>query len=584
MKKIVSLAVLSLVMLPVAAQDTYENARLLGSDLNGSARYVGMGGALDALGADISTISTNPAGIGLFRHNYAGASFGVVSQSEVNKFDQVGKTNLSFDQAGFVWSNMMNDDDDTYINFAFNYHKSRNFNQILSAANLMNRHNGQGASLGKLAYGKSALGSDSKGGYYVEEQRTELPNGEFEYVVDGWRNKTSDDRAYTYTQWDHVYTNGLMWDNVNLPAEDGTWSPYYDPKGIYFNNTFFEASDYSFDRAHSGWIADFDFNLSGNINNRVFLGLTIGFHDVEYKGYSEYQEFLVDGNGQFIGNTVLADERRVFGTGVDVKVGAIIRPVENSPFRIGLSIATPTWYDLKTRNATLLVNATDYHALHPDFLNWGHDEYSSGETYEYKLYTPWKFGLSLGHTIGNYLALGAGIDYSDYSTADNRINDGYDDYGNRDSFSDNVMNAHTENTLKGVATVKLGAEYKPDPCMAVRLGYNYVSPMYKSNGVRDTRLNSIGNWYSSTADYTNWDSTHRITCGFGYKYEGWNFDVAYQYSGTKGTFYPFQPDVKFTDPVPSATTGLSVEETNISTPTSVNFNRHQLLFTIGYTF
>ena len=36
MKKIVSLAVLSLAILPVAAQDTYENARLLGSDLNGT--------------------------------------------------------------------------------------------------------------------------------------------------------------------------------------------------------------------------------------------------------------------------------------------------------------------------------------------------------------------------------------------------------------------------------------------------------------------------------------------------------------------------------------------------------------------
>ncbi|MBQ7510917.1 MAG: hemin receptor [Prevotella sp.] len=573
MKKIVSLAVLSLAIMPVAAQDTYENARLLGGDLNGTARYVGMGGALDALGADISTISTNPAGIGLFRHNYAGISFGGVSQSEVNKFDHVGKTNMSFDQAGFVYSYRSNEN--SFINFAINYHKSKNFNQILSAANKMARHNGQGASLGKLAYGKSALGSDSKGGYYVEEDK--------EGLVEGWRNKTSDDRAYTYTQWDHVYTNGLMWDNVNSPAEDGNWSPYYNPNNIFFNNTFFEASDYSFDRAHNGWISDFDFNLSGNINNRVFLGITVGFHDVEYKGYSEYQEFLVDGNGQYIGNTVLADERRIYGAGVDVKVGAIIRPVEDSPFRIGLSIATPTWYDLKTRNATLLVNATDYNALHPDFRNWGYDEYSSGETYEYKYYTPWKFGLSLGHTVGNYLALGAGIDYSDYSTADNRINDGYDEYGNTDSYSDNVMNTHTENTLKGVATVKLGAEFKPDPTMAVRFGYNYVAPMYQSDGVRDTRLNSIGNWYSSTADYTNWDATHRITCGFGYKYEGWSFDVAYQYNATKGTFYPFQPDLKFTDPVPNAD-GLKVEESNISTPADVNFKRHQLLFTVGYTF
>ena len=87
MKKIVIAALALAAVLPAAAQDTYESARLLGSDLNGTARYVGMGGAMDALGADISTISTNPAGIGLFRHSTDSVSFGLQSQQGVEKFD-----------------------------------------------------------------------------------------------------------------------------------------------------------------------------------------------------------------------------------------------------------------------------------------------------------------------------------------------------------------------------------------------------------------------------------------------------------------------------------------------------------------
>ena len=51
----------SLLSMPLSAQETYENANLATQDLNGTARYVGMGGAMDALGADISTIGTNPA-------------------------------------------------------------------------------------------------------------------------------------------------------------------------------------------------------------------------------------------------------------------------------------------------------------------------------------------------------------------------------------------------------------------------------------------------------------------------------------------------------------------------------------------
>ena len=118
---------------------------------------------------------------------------------------------------------------------------------------------------------------------------------------------------------------------------------------------------------------------------------------------------------------------------------------------------------------------------------------------------------------------------------------------------------------------------KPDPALAVRLGYNYVSPAYSSSSVRDNTINSIGNLYSSTADYTNWKDTHRITCGLGFKYDKMNFDVAYQYSVTNGTFHPFQ-NTEFYDP------DDGTPLTNYATTTNVNNKRHQLLFTVGYTF
>ena len=39
--------------------------------------------------------------------------------------------------------------------------------------------------------------------------------------------------------------------------------------------------------------------------------------------------------------------REVDGSGVDFKFGAIFRPMESSPFRIGLAIHTPVFYNLK---------------------------------------------------------------------------------------------------------------------------------------------------------------------------------------------------------------------------------------------
>ena len=54
----ISVAVFSLCGMSAMAQETYENTRLVDNDLNGTARYVGMGGAMEALGADVSTMST----------------------------------------------------------------------------------------------------------------------------------------------------------------------------------------------------------------------------------------------------------------------------------------------------------------------------------------------------------------------------------------------------------------------------------------------------------------------------------------------------------------------------------------------
>ena len=105
------LAMFGLMSAPSLAQETYQNTKMAENDLTGTARYIGMGGAMEALGADISTISSNPAGIGLFRKSQASVSVGIVSQTDANtRIDYNGtsmsfdgkKSKVSFDQAGIV--------------------------------------------------------------------------------------------------------------------------------------------------------------------------------------------------------------------------------------------------------------------------------------------------------------------------------------------------------------------------------------------------------------------------------------------------------------------------------------------------
>lgn len=507
--------------MPAMSQETYENAKIIAEDLNGTARYVGMGGAMEALGADISTIGTNPAGIGLFRRSTASVSFGFVSQGDAGSVTGAKSTYGSFDQAGFVWSTNTSGHQQSFLNFAFNYHKSRNFDYILSAAApLMN------ASQNKLTYLKA------KNGLLYEGDTEGNPAFDYPYL--------------SCSQLDDIYAK-----NLNYDSYDKNW--YYT-----------EATSYDLRRGHKGYVGEYDFNLSGNINNNIYLGVTVGVHDVHYRHHGEYTEELSPLSSAPYSLTI-SDDRSVTGTGFDVKLGAIFRPIEYSPFRFGVYVSSPTFYTLTTSSDVV---ASD-----------GHVSVSSSDSYEFKLYTPWKFGASLGHTIGTQVALGASYEYASYGSTDTRyITGSYYDYWSDSSYdrseSDELMNSHTESTLKGVHTVKVGAEIKPVNELALRVGYNYVSPMYESEGFKDVTLDSDGTYTASATDYTNWKATHRLTAGLGYTIGQFNLSAAYQLSTTKGEFSPFLNYVDKYEPA----------DDNIADVVNVKNTRHQLLFTLGYTF
>ena len=520
MKKKIIFGLMAMAAITANAQETYENANLMKPELTGTARYIGMGGAMEALGADISTISTNPAGIGLFRSSSVNLSFGLSSQLDVTTYGSDHKTVPSFDQAGFVYS--MRTNSRSFLNFAFNYSKSRNFNQILNAAGKLN-----GSAQNKLTYNKF-VGNDDF--IYIDKDGTLLSD----YIQ--------------FSQLDYLYAN-----NINYDEDEAGNGSFYG----------YDGDAYDMYRAQSGYIGRYDFNISGNVNNRFYWGVTVGVQDVHYNAYSDYIESLGTSTVEVM------DTRKITGTGVDVKAGVIFRPVEESPFRIGLSVSTPTWYKLTTSNYTsmsLLNGNVSQQLFAPEI----------GESYEFKLYTPWKFGASLGHTVGNNLALGLSYEYADYSTADTRVINGYDYYGNEESYSEYATNQHTKNTLKGVSTIKAGLEFKPDPSLAVRLGFNYVAPMYDKLGVKDGTLDSYGVFYQSQSDFTNWEDTYRITAGLGYNIDKFSIDLAYQYSTTNGNFSPFYD---------------CADNINSESLTNNNFDvckvsnkRHQLMLTLGYRF
>lgn len=152
--RLVSVAfILQGMALCAVAQTSYDAFQVMAPELNGTARYIGMGGAMGAFGSDLSTISRNPAGIGTYVNSDMNISFAFNGSntyimnpgtvSVVNADDLPGSiaysadgcrsgVKFSVEELGFVLalptggSSSLN-----YVNFAFAYHHDRNLDRTL---------------------------------------------------------------------------------------------------------------------------------------------------------------------------------------------------------------------------------------------------------------------------------------------------------------------------------------------------------------------------------------------------------------------------------------------------------------------
>lgn len=113
--------------------DAYSN------DINaGSARYIGMGGAMGALGGDISSVNQNPAGLGLSIASEANLSIGVPTYKNETKFGNTYKSKesdflLNHFGASFVFHN--NDSAWNRFSIGLNYTQESLDNHIGFTAN-----------------------------------------------------------------------------------------------------------------------------------------------------------------------------------------------------------------------------------------------------------------------------------------------------------------------------------------------------------------------------------------------------------------------------------------------------------------
>lgn len=489
-------------------QTQYDAARLIDTDLNGTARFVGMGGAMSALGGDISTIATNPAGIGIFRSNDFSTSFSFTdtkTEGVMTGFERdANRRRMSFDQLGIVFSNKFgNKTSVRYVNYAINYHKQRNFSKSMAI---------YGDLFGASQTDQIAWMTN----HDVDGSEYPLPLNDYNEIYNNL------DGYYYGEDWKDVswlsvlgIQGGLVGPEIET---DKNGQPILDNEGNTKYTGYYlgiPAYEGEFRSKETGGVNAFDFNISANINERVYLGATLGFTDVNYNRSSFYTEWgsLNDIDTDY----TLENGFKTEGSGVNLKLGVIWRPIESSAFRVGAAIHTPTYYKLTDKYWASLYSYVD------DMKYNGSTETA---VLDYELITPWKFNLSLGHTLGTSVAIGAEYEYTDYSAATLQYSDG---------FEMENENQIIDEDLKGMHTLRLGVEAKLIPQLSLRAGYNFSSAAFEKSAYKYLYPNDM----RTDTEYENMLQRNTFTFGVGYRSSSFYTDIAYKLATQKSTFYPF---------------------------------------------
>ncbi len=321
----------------------------------GSSRFTSMGGAFGALGGDFSSLSSNPAGIGIFRKSEFSFSPSVfVSSTNTNHYGNVSfgnKSNFNFGNCGLVLT-LNNGKNSGWVttSLGFGYNRLNNFTTRISVEGANN--------------GSSLL---------------DLFKGQIE------KNDFS------------LFGTQLAW-KAYLIDFDSAGNKYFT---VF--PTYGETQKKSISK--SGSIGETVFSLGGNYNNKLYLGGTVGLSKVRYSEISKYSEISNPKDTNIILNSFSLNENlSTSGSGINFKIGMIYRLMEF--IRIGGAFHSPTFYDLSDKwDANLKSDFKD-----------SSSEYSSDPgQINYSLSTPFKAIGSLALVFGKIGLISCDYEFVDYS-------------------------------------------------------------------------------------------------------------------------------------------------------------------------
>lgn len=463
MKKTAFIILMALVAVSSHAQTAYSALLLSENDYEGTARTAAMGNAFTALGGDLGAVSINPASSAVNKHSQFSVTPGLsifsstasgVSPYENGDLPYFERTMMS-NRTKFNIPN---------IGVSLNFETGRRSGiKSISAAFIANRT----ASYDQNIYASGPNSTTSFIGQMAYEASAKDQYGNLLYPS----SSLGADNAFDMMPWKYVigYKTGMIdpYDDIYVGATEKV----YDDKTAFMGGTV----DQTYGRNVSGSKYEYLLNFGMNISDFIYLGVNLTLNSVDYS-YSEYfkeeaidpNEFKItynDPDGNIIPSMTKYFNKMKYnssysysGIGYSAKFGLIMTPVKG--LRIGAAIQTPT---------AMSIDETWEESGETDFSGNGGGRFSSESPYGENNWTfrsPLKANFGVAYTFDRMGLISADYELSDYSKL--RYNSSA--YTDRDVLYD--INEEMKASYGIAHTLRIGAEFKPIPELAIRAGYN----------------------------------------------------------------------------------------------------------------
>lgn len=442
MKKTLFTALFGWFILETSAQSDVDALRYSSTPALGTtARSIGLGGAVGALGADVSAVVVNPAGLAQFKTSQFSLSLGTLTN----------RNEASYGTSPTVASNLYRGDIPN-ISLLFTTRKTQRGNPNKKGwvnSNFM------------LSYNRTANFNRS-----ISYQQNRPVNSMTDYVAEfsGGTNASELDANEEQLREGFYYFENMFWYTYLIDSvSNGNYTSVYDR----INGTESQKGSVS-TRGGSG---EYNIAYAANYEHKIYFGGSFNIHTVNFTETNRFSE--VNDASMFGGWDQYSFTRNLetSGYGFSGRLGATLRPNDN--VRIGATLHTPT---------RLILTDNYFDELFVTRSDGTTDDLRTiDKEFSYDVVTPARYSVQAAYIFGKQGLVTAEIETMDFSTMNLSTEDNYFE----------KINISIADKYKRATTLKLGAEYVMNSFI-LRGGFASVgNPMVKK-GNQSRRIASAG--------------------------------------------------------------------------------------------